>query len=208
MKHFNKNIGCALLCLATGGSVFAQTADTGMSNKTEQQPSPDTIFVEYYAVILKHLDKDAVSLSFAKGSADLTAELKAQLDAMIPAINADKTIDKVVVASWSDQAYPAAKGAKLSDAQRKLADKRSSNIDKYLKDKGVANVDDYSMAERPNWLSKLFHMDEAQLKGAVKDSKTDGLNEEKIRQALESKGGPSKAVVFFKRQWKNDRTGS
>lgn len=203
MKILTAQLGSAMLSLIIGGSAYAQSAPK--QSNTLQQPVPDTVVVEYYGVILERLEKDTVDFSFPKKTAALSPEQKASLDSMAPTINADKNIDRVVVVAWSDRSYPAAKGEKLSDAERKLAEKRADNIKSYLKDKGIGNVDVYNMAEKPSWMAKVFHTDDAAFKGAAK---WDNATEEKIRTAIEAKGGPSKAIVFFKRDWKNKGMGT
>jgi len=205
MKNLKMHFGSAILSVLVGGSVYAADT-TPKTSSTLNQGSSDAVIVEYYGVVLERLEKDTVDFSFPKGSADLTAQQKASLDTMVPTINSDKNIERVIVVAWSDKPYPSAKGQKLSDAERKLAEKRAENIQKYLKDKNVSNVDVFNMAEQPTWIAKTFHTDDAQYKGA--NDKMDGKAEEKIRNVIESKGGPSKAIVFFQRDWKNKGMGT
>ncbi|WP_141734077.1 hypothetical protein [Oligoflexus tunisiensis] len=154
---------------------------------------------------LERMEKETTTVTFAKGSAKLSEAEQNKIKALIPGYAGDKNIDEVIVAAWSDQAYPAKADQKLPEAERDLAEERADVIEDLLDKNGVDDVDTYSMAEKPNWISRVFQTNQAQIKGQARDKGMDNLNEERISKILTSKGGPSKAVIIVKRET-NQRT--
>jgi hypothetical protein len=148
---------------------------------------------------LDRMEKETTTVTFSNGSSTLSEAEQNKIKALIPGYTGDKNIDKVIVAAWSDQAYPQAADQKLPESARDLAEKRADVIEDLLEKNGVNDVDTYSMAERPGWISRVFQTDQAQVKGQARDKGMDNQNEERISQILTSKGGPSKAVIIVKR---------
>lgn len=176
--------------------------------QTDQTQQPAIVVAEVWTIHLDRMEKEAVTISFSKGSADLSTNDQARLRELVPAWQKDKGIDKVIVAAWSDQPYPAQESVRLPETERDLAEKRADRIEDFVEKLGVKDVDTYSMAEKPNWFQKALATDAAQIKGAASDKQIDSLNEERIKRILDSKGGPSKAVIILKRQMDQQKQAS
>jgi hypothetical protein len=134
-------------------------------------------------------------VTFDRGSADLSADAKDRLSAMINRIHPDGDVDEAKLAVWSDKAFVA--GMDLPKADRDLADRRIDNISSYLKkDLKVNDVDDFNMAERSNWLARIFNTDDAELKSSYARG-DQPLSEEELRM-IKRHGSPSSAVIIFR----------
>src|SRR5690606_17748749 len=113
------------------------------------------------------LDKDITTVRFESGSAELSESARSDLRSLVQSVRDDSKVEKVIVASWADKLLPSHSDAKLTEQDRNLANKRSENVEKALKDLGAKDVETYSMAEHPNWIQKTFATDEAEIKGAM-----------------------------------------
>jgi hypothetical protein len=102
-------------------------------------------------------------VTFPKGSDALTEKDRAKIDSLMNGAGSTGKISEVRVISWADTAYPAAKGAKASDAQRDLADGRNKAIETALSGRNVS-VKAYNMAEKPGALSELLNTSDAKVK--------------------------------------------
>lgn len=106
-------------------------------------------------------------IQFKKGSAELTESAKASLAAVIDTASKSGEIDEVIVMSWADQEFPSNNLKKLSKSQRELANNRSNNISKYVKNIKWMDVDAYNMTEQPKIYSKWFNTTDYKLKNAL-----------------------------------------
>lgn len=102
-------------------------------------------------------------------------------------------IDEVKVVTWGDQEYPSVHEKRLSEKQIKLVEKRNDALEKYLDQitKG-ADVETYSMAERPGTLNRLFASEDAKIK---KSLETAGIPN--TDTSVKVPGKASKSVVIF-----------
>ncbi len=173
----------------------ASTTSAGSPSET-QTPAPSTI--RFVTVFFERLEKDSATVNFSKGTAELVPAEQEKLKSLIPNYRNDKEVDKIYVAAWGDRPYPSEKGDKLPDAEEKLAEQRAEKLEEFLEKNGVSDVEKFTMAEKPSWIAKAFHLDSAQVKGAAQNTGTDSLNEDRIEKLLNQKGGPSKAVVIVK----------
>jgi hypothetical protein len=148
--------------------------------------------------VYKILAKDMTSVTFPKGSDNLSKTDKDHLATLARETNQDATVDKLIVASWSDKEYPAQKDAKLDSADRRLADQRADAVKKALKDAGAKSVETFSMADHPSWLAKTFNTENAKLKGERKVKSTDDEIIADLGRQIRAKGGPSTAVIIVK----------
>lgn len=74
------------------------------------------------------------------------------------------TLDKVMVAAWPDQEFPAA-NQKLPKTEVELAKLRAENIrDQVKRQLGVNDVEVYNMGESANWLARALNTGDAKLK--------------------------------------------
>ncbi len=110
---------------------------------------------------------DYVEVKFNKGSDQLTAETKAQIDGLIAAARKRGDLDEIKVLAWSDREYPANEKVKLPSSQKILADKRAEAVSDYidnLKLEGGVDVDKYNMAYRPGFVARVFNTSDARFK--------------------------------------------
>ncbi|HET9241280.1 MAG TPA: hypothetical protein VFO10_28705 [Oligoflexus sp.] len=173
--------------------------------KAQTQPTP-VVVTEFWTIYIDRLEKESVAVEFPKGSAELPAAEQTRISDWTRAWKQEKDIDKIIVAAWSDEPYPAQSTTRLSEASRDLAEKRADTVEDLIEKSGISDVDTFSMAEKPNWFQKAFATDAAQIKGAVPNKRMDSLNEDRIRKILDAKGGPSKAVIIVKRDMNRQAT--
>jgi len=203
------------LSLGLSAAQAYSQGDNSKTKTTEQKQdnkaaggAPVVVVTEVWTVYLDRMEKEAVTVTFPKGSSELSASDQARLRELVPAWQKDKEIDKVIVAAWSDQPYPAQEGVRLPEAARDLAEKRADRVEDFIEKLGVSDVDTFSMAEKPNWFQKVLATDAAQIKGAARDKQIDSLNEDRIKKIIDNKGGPSKAVIILKREMDQQRQAS
>lgn len=183
---------------STSGTMGSQA-----NNPSGQVTTPPVMTVEVWRVYLDQIEKDLASVTFSKNSTALSAAERNRVSEMAPTYARDKNIEKIIVAAWSDEPYPEKEGERLAESARELAEKRADVIEEILEKGGIADVETYSMAEKPNWFQKAFNFDSAQIKGAAENTGTDNLDEDRIQKMLNAKGGPSKAVIIVKRHMQN-----
>lgn len=187
-KSITRNAVLALLLAGSGAYAQAETSSAVQKVKNT-----------YYEI----LDKDTSTLSFDKNQSGISESQRSDLKALVNKAMQDSNVEKFIVAAWSDKEYPAAKSVELGKGDKKLAEARKDNAAKVLKELGANDVDAYSMAKNPSWISKVFQTDESRLKGEVKeknkDKDSDDLLVEKTGEQLRKLGGPGKIVVIVKR---------
>ena len=133
-------------------------------------------------------DRDAsatklvTEISFPKNSDALSEKDRSQIDSLVSAAERHGKISEVRVISWADAAYPA-KGKKLPDSQRTLADQRAKAVEDVLKEKNVS-VKTYNMAERPGALAELLRTSDAKTKKSLSQAGLTGSRAEKISKAM------------------------
>ena len=142
------------------------------------------------------LDKDMVKVTFENGSAKLSKESIATLADFVKTTQSEAKVDRYLVASWADKAYP--KKGELSSGQRKLAALRSEHVKKELVSAGATNVDTFEMTEQPNWIQRAFSTETAEIKDKGRDNTASERLLKEIGQKLSDKGGPRTAVVVAK----------
>ncbi|HYX35920.1 MAG TPA: hypothetical protein VE954_22700 [Oligoflexus sp.] len=193
MQHFKLQLGSTLISLVVGKSVYAEEPLSKIPK--------DIAAFELIDVILGCLEKETVSFSYDTGAYGLNSEHKAKLDSVVPLVKSDKFIYRVVVLAWPDQFYPLGHDKKLSDGERKLADKRADEILRYLNSKSVFNVEIYKVTDGQDWFTKFLTTENPRLQGEY--ARVANQARERIFRVIETKGGPSKAIVYFIRDAKN-----
>jgi hypothetical protein len=135
-------------------------------------------------------------ISFEHGSAALTDSSKESLRALCREARSHGEIDEIKLAVWSDRDVPV--NVDLPKVDRNLAKQRIDNISNFLKDEfDVGDVDSFNMAERSNWLARLFRTDDAELKSSYAKADRRALNDDELR-VMKSRGSPSSAVVIVR----------
>lgn len=110
----------------------------------------------------------ATEIIFQAGTAQLTPESQARLDALIVDAHKRGQIDQVKVLSWGDISYPPTGGAQAPKGQKDLAKNRNRAIENYIEKKNTSlYVESYNMAERPSALQDLLNTSEARVKSSL-----------------------------------------
>lgn len=147
------------------------------------------------AAVKQTKSKFFTEIEFKKGSAALKEEARQSINNIIEAANMKGEIDELIVLSWADVEYPSNAIKKLSPEQRKLAKKRNQAISSYAKTVGYIEVDTYSMAEKPNALSKLFNTSDKRIKESMLEA---GLKTTADRHQAASKASHALIMVKLK----------
>jgi len=206
MKKLHLGLGMIIAGgLLTGSSCarFSRQSDDvgaggqrGASETTQpsdQQPTSGQIRTEVYKLI----DKNAATINFQTGRAEITESDRANLKSIFEATQQEQGIDRIIIAAWSDQEYPATRDATLPSAARDLAKSRSDSLESALREIGARQIESYSMAEHPGWIARTFRTDEAHIKGQGEASATEDQMIQDIGKQLRERGGPGKAVVYM-----------
>lgn len=164
---------------------------------------PEGVLFESWTFYFDQLERNASTVYFDKGSALIPPVEKDRITDWVTTMKLNHPLRNVVIASWSDQPYPAKGVGNLTKSDKDLAAQRNTNIRDLLKAAGVGSVETFSMAERPNWFQRTFGTDAAQIKGEAKDKHWDSSNEARLSAILKRRGGPSKAVIIL-RPYSND----
>ncbi len=122
-------------------------------------------------------------VSFDKGSAAVSDADRQKIQSLVNGAKQIGKVSEVRVLTWSDASYPAAKGKKLSDAQRELADQRNETIKSALNDADLS-VSTYNMAEKPSALSNLFQTSDAKVKRAMNEAGLQGKKANHLSKSM------------------------
>lgn len=148
------------------------------------------------------------TIAFEEGQFTLTEAAKRELTNVVNEARAQMPtkIGEIKTVVWSDN-LPPQEGASLSKSDRALAAKRGKAVEQFLKKdlKLDADVKAINMSERPSWMARLFHTDEAKVKSTMRhDSQearehirdTATISDEELR-IIKEHGKPSSAVVLI-----------
>jgi hypothetical protein len=127
----------------------------------------------------------ATEIVFQTGTAQLTPESQAKLDALLVDAHKRGQIDEVKVLSWGDISYPPTGGASVPKGQKDLAKNRNEAIEGYIEKKNTnLYVESYNMAERPSALQDLLNTSEARVKTSLEKSGIAGDNSRRGSRAM------------------------
>lgn len=133
-------------------------------------------------------------VEFQKGRAELTSTAQDALRSVIREAQSMGEINKVKVAVWSDKAFP--RQGDLSKADRDLADRRGVHIKDFIsKNFNISDVEIFNMAERSNWLARMFNTEDAELKSMFSKKEITPVTDDQLR-LIRSKGQPRRAVIL------------
>lgn len=152
------------------------------------------------------LANDTHAVGFTKGSSKLSEVEFEKLKGFIELAKENICIKQIVLAAWSDQAYPAEKNNKLSTADQKLAKDRAEIVKTTLTKLGMHDIETHSMAEHPGWLSNLFHTTDSKIKGETSDKTEEGELIANSGKALQNAGGPFKVAVLIRTHMRYPRS--
>lgn len=124
-------------------------------------------------------------LSFARGSAALTAGSKEKLANLVSKAKSNGELDEVKVVAWADMAYPANSKKDLPRAQKELGEKRTGAIKEYLREAAsLDDIDTFNMAKKPSALSELFNTENARVKNSLAEAGVSDTPANKTGKAL------------------------
>lgn len=148
LSFSNVLAAASILVWATAWAATEKKADAEMPAATGTAPAASKLYTE---------------VSYDKGSNALREQDRAKIDNLVNSASRMGKISEVRVLSWADAAYPTGKGAKLSDAQRELAEQRNKTIETELSGRDLS-VKAYNMAEKPSALADLMKTSDAKVK--------------------------------------------
>lgn len=160
-------------------------ATTGTTTMTPTMASESVLF-------------DSLVVNFQPGQATLSETEKENLRNMGRTMRQHGEIRQAKIAAWSDKPHP--RTGNLSREDRKLADRRLDEIERFLEDdQNITSVKEFNMAERSSWVGRMFHTEQAELDAEfARRGKTEVTNDE--FRVIRQEGGPSKAVVILKHE--------
>jgi hypothetical protein len=132
-------------------------------------------------------------VTFTKDKTTLSKSAQEDIRSLWQKASKKGKIDEVKVITWGDQEYPSVHEDNLSEKQIDLVKKRNDSLEKYIsKLTKDADVETFSMAERPGALQKLFSSEDAKIK---KSLETAGIPN--TDTTVKVPGKASKSVVIF-----------
>jgi hypothetical protein len=153
-------------------------------------------------VLFELVDKESIKVNFKSGSAEVSVGEQNDLKALVAARQKKGPIARVIIAAWSDKDYPARKEEQLTAQDRSLALERGANLVSVLKGFGISNLETYSMAEYPAWISTTLTIKTSKAKGSNTNKDQDDARTQEIAKKLKNRGGKGKAVVLIQNSTK------
>lgn len=165
------------------------TNTTGVKNAPESK----AVSMESKQLASEEETNLVTEITFSKEKATISKQAQEDIRSLYQKAKTRGKIDEVKVITWGDQEYPSVHEKKLSAKQVNLVDKRNDALESYIEKltKG-ADVETFSMAERPGALNRLFSSEDAQIK---KSLETAGIPN--TDTTVKVPGKASKSVVIF-----------
>ena len=139
--------------------------------------------------------KDVATIKLGTGSSALSAAEQSELRTMYQAVRDNARVREIIVAAYSDHPYP-------SGSSASLAEKRGSEVKKFLAELGAKNIRVVNMAQKANWFERTFDTKDSQIKheSSEKDSKasSDHFFYDALGAHLQASAGPSNVVVVIR----------
>ena len=165
-----------------------------------EESTAQKIDVKVKQTLYTIVDKTTYTVDFKKGSSVVSQSARNSFKALFKSLKGELAGGEIVVAGWSDQAFPTNPDVKLSAADEKLATARIDNVKKVIKELGLKNtIDTVNLAKQNSILEKLFSGNEEQVKEVMQNGETDSRKVAAISKKLQSDGGPQKVVVMVRR---------
>jgi outer membrane protein OmpA-like peptidoglycan-associated protein len=165
------------------------------ASKPKEEPkkaSAPTVSMESKQIAAEQQAKESAEIHFAKGSSQLSAQAKEQLNKLIKSAQESGGLKKVEVIAWADSEYPSVNTKSLSKSEVHLASQRGLEIKSYIAlHSKQARIDTYNMAQRPSYLESFVKSREAQIK---KSLETSGIPT--TDTAVKTPSQASKAIVL------------
>lgn len=156
-----KTLTLALMGAAAVSMVACSSAQKEDIKETQTSMAAKQIAAEQEAGFV-------TEFSFAKGSAKLSEDAKANLRTLIDSAGKNGDVDEIKVITWGDTEYPSVHTGKLAKAEVDLVQKRNKAIEDFVESYNKElDVDLYSMAERPNTVQNLFGTSDARIKRSL-----------------------------------------
>lgn len=175
-------------------SCSSKPAKDAGSNSTQGRTSESkTVSMESKQLASEEETNLVTEISFNKGKTNLSQTARNEIKALWQKASKKGKVDEVKVITWADQEYPSVHENKLSEKQVNLVKKRNSEIEKFIEGLSKdADVETFSMAERPGALEKLVTSEDAKIK---KSLETAGIPN--TDTTVKVPGKASKSVVIF-----------
>ena len=154
-----------------------------VGNVAHGEPKPTTVAsIEAKQVAAEQEAPYVVEIIFERNSADLDKAARAKMTAMYKSVPKPELLKSVKVISWADAEYPPKDVKRLTDRQKKLADRRGEAIREFIKtENGKLKFQLYNMAERPGKFGEFVGNSDARIKDSLERA---GSTASKARKAI------------------------
>ncbi len=188
----NKLLILALIISACSSKPPKDPGANSTSGVTKAQESK-TVSMESKQLASEEETNLVTEVTFTKEKTTLSKAAQEDIRALWQKASKKGKIDEVKVITWGDQEYPSVHEENLSEKQIDLVKKRNDSLEKYIsKLTKDADVETFSMAERPGALQRLFSSEDAKIK---KSLETAGIPN--TDTTVKVPGKASKSVVIF-----------
>lgn len=141
------------------------------------------------------------TITFDSNSSALSESDKNALRSVVEKARSKGSISEITIAAWSDKSLPR-QSQRLTDSDRDLAISRSSMVSDFLKNslQVKADMNTYNMAEGSNWMARMFHTSDSELKSlfSKKGAQAPVTNAE--FEVIKNEGAPSEAVIVIQNE--------
>jgi isocitrate/isopropylmalate dehydrogenase len=146
--------------------------------------------------------KDVATIKLGTGSSALSAAEQSELRTMYQAVRDNARVREIIVAAYSDHPYPSGPSASLPSSSRRLAEKRGTEVKKFLAELGAKNIRVVNMAQKANWFERTFDTKDSQIKHESSEKDSNASSEHFFYDALgahlQASAGPSNVVVVIR----------
>jgi hypothetical protein len=193
MRSTNVIMALALGC----GLNFSALADDHTTADEVKSGARETV-TEVKASVYEALEKNSLTINFAEGGAAVSEGDRQDIEALRRNVGDQARSKRLIIAAWSDKAFPAEKDAELGKESVDLAANRAQEI-RNLVTEGVNfnEVEVVNMAEPRGAFLGIFRTSSTRVKDAYVGDEEDNTRARHEAKVLKDKGGPGKAVVFF-----------
>lgn len=177
-----------LLILAVPAIVLAMSAGCSstpleVGNVAHGEPKPTTVAsIEAKQVAAEQEAPYVVEIEFRRGSSDASEAARAKVRSLYKSLAKPELLKSVKVISWADAEYPEKSVKRLTDKQKKLADRRGETIREILEaEKADLKFELYNMAVRPGKFGEFIGNSDARIKESLERA---GTTTSKARKAI------------------------
>lgn len=174
-------------------STIKNNEKMGKEVEPKKTTTTQSISIESKQLASEQETNFVAEVTFPEGKKNVDKEARANIKRLFLKAKEKGDIEEVKIVTWGDKEYPGEEQGHLSREQMKLVEDRNDNLESYLEKLDFdMKVDKFSMADRPEYLERLFSNDDARIKKSLEEA---GIATDGERTDAPEKNGTS--IVMF-----------